>query len=211
MPPWTIFPTTGAQCRDCGLWRSSRGAICLPGEGPEHPAIAFVGEAPGEEEEAQHRNFYGRAGQLLTKAIKAAGLSRFEVWIANAVRCRPPHPLTGKNRKPTAHEVDCCHGFLDRELKRLKPRVIVAMGDTAMASIFGERVGGVLDSRGKTIWSETYGAWVVCTFHPAYLLRRPSEEFFFIQDVLRAKTIAEQGHLPQPSPTDYRVDRKSVV
>jgi DNA polymerase I-like protein with 3'-5' exonuclease and polymerase domains/uracil-DNA glycosylase len=117
--------------------------------------------------------------------------------------CRPHHPETNRNRKPSADEIDACHGYLVDELRTLHPKVIVCLGDTATYAVLGARPGGVLDSRGRAYWSETYQAWVVLSLHPAYVLRVPSQLDFLVVDLIKAKLIAETGRPATPAPVEY--------
>ena len=204
---WTVFASRAERCEACGCWEARDGGwkptVNQRGSGPLTAAIALVGEALGEDEEEQHQNFVGRAGRKLTQAIRLAGLYREDLWVCNAVRCRPTHPTTGKNRKPTAHEIDCCHGFLDAELRRIHPKVIVTLGDVATQAVLGYRPGGVLDHRGRALWSDVYNCWVVLSLHPAYVLRVPSQVDLLVWDLQRAKEIAESGRPPMPAPVVY--------
>src|SRR6266850_7357711 len=202
--PWSEFANPARRCRACGLFRRST-VIALPGEGPEAAQIALIGEGPGEEEEAREANFIGRAGEMLDGCIAEAGLHRSECWVANAVRCRPAHEVTWKNRKPTMHEVDCCRGYTLDELRRIQPRVIVALGDTPMTSLIGKQLGGVTSHRGKVRWSDEFNAWVVITFHPAYALRTHAMREFIVEDLRLAKRVLDEGAPPQPSPIQVDV------
>lgn len=135
------------------------------GEGNPNAAIVFVGEAPGEQEDLQGRPFIGRAGQLLEKMIEAMGLSREQVYITNVVKSRPP-----ENRTPAPDEIEAWRPYLNRELAIIKPKVIVALGKTA--------VQGLLKSDAKMSslrgsFQDYEGIKLMPTWHPAYLLRNP--------------------------------------
>ena len=125
----------------------------------------FIGEAPGADEDAQGLAFVGRAGQLLTKMIAAMGYTRDEVFIANICKCRPPG-----NRTPTPQEMAACIPFLKRQVAIVRPRFIVALGNTAILGLLGET--GILRIHGK--WRQFEGIPLMPTMHPAYLLRNPS-------------------------------------
>ena len=131
----------------------------------------MIGEGPGADEDAQGIPFVGRAGQLLTKMLEAPGVgfSREEVYISNTVKCRPPG-----NRNPEADELAACAPMLAAQLAALQPRVILALGSVATQSLLGTResIGRL---RGRV---HPYGAAVlVPTFHPAFLLRNPGQEY----------------------------------
>jgi uracil-DNA glycosylase family 4 len=142
------------------------------GVGNPHAELMFVGEAPGADEDAQGEPFVGRAGQLLTRIIGTMEYAREEVYIANVLKCRPDMPpgSTG-NRAPTAEEMAACLPYLRRQIQIIRPRIIVALGATAMNGLFGN-VRPMREVRGK--WHEFEGIPVMATYHPAYLLRNQS-------------------------------------
>ncbi|HCM43135.1 MAG TPA: uracil-DNA glycosylase [Candidatus Omnitrophota bacterium] len=152
-------------CTLCSELSSTRKKVVF-GSGNIRARLVFVGEAPGADEDEQGLPFVGRAGQLLTKMIEAMGLTRKDVFICNVLKCRPPG-----NRPPQPAEKASCKPFLLRQLELIKPEVICALGTHAAQSLLQtEETISVL--RGKT---HTYaGVKLVCTFHPAYLLRNPS-------------------------------------
>lgn len=152
-------------CTLCSELSSTRKKVVF-GSGNIRARLVFVGEAPGADEDEQGLPFVGRAGQLLTKMIEAMGLTRKDVFICNVLKCRPP-----ENRPPKPDEKANCKPFLLRQLELIKPEVICALGTHAAQSLLQtEETISVL--RGKT---HSYaGIKLVCTFHPAYLLRNPS-------------------------------------
>ncbi len=156
-----------SACTRCVLHKSRTNTV--PGQGQEnHPDILFVGEAPGADEDAQGIPFVGRSGQLLTKMIEAMGYSRETVFIANINKCRPPD-----NRKPAPDEMAVCLPFLKRQIALLQPKVIVALGATAVEGLVGMPKGmGITKVRGK--WLKFEGIDLMPTFHPAYMLRNPN-------------------------------------
>src|SRR5262245_46391152 len=195
------------DCQGCGLWKDKT-SVNVPGEGPAWAQIALVGEALGAEEDERGKPFVGDAGDQLTRCLAEAGMSRSDRGLTHSIRCRPttpaeprpnrPRPVP-RNRKPTAHEIGCCHGWLDDELRSLTAlRVLVALGDTAIGSILGpERpAGGVLENQGKVLWSSRYQCWVVCSLNPAYILRKPGEAVWLVSDLLQAQRIAATGQPP---------------
>lgn len=151
-------------CRNCGLCESRTNTV--PGQGNPHPEIMFIGEGPGADEDAQGLAFVGRAGKLLTQIIGAMGLTRDEVFIGNIVKCRPPD-----NRAPTPEEMAACIPYLERQIALLKPKIIVALGATAVKGLLGEQEVGITRLRGT--WMTYQGIDTMPTLHPAYLLRNP--------------------------------------
>jgi DNA polymerase len=129
----------------------------------------FVGEAPGADEDVQGEPFVGRAGQLLTRIIEAMGLGRDKVYIGNVLKCRPDTPgQSSGNRKPTSEEMKTCLPYLLEQIEIIQPRVIVALGATAIEGLFGRPMA---ITRVRGTWLEFRGVPVMPTYHPAYLLR----------------------------------------
>lgn len=131
--------------------------------------VMFVGEAPGADEDQQGEPFVGRAGQLLTRILTAMGRGRDSVYIANILKCRPDMPAGARgNRAPNPAEMSTCLPYLIRQIEIIRPRVIVALGGTAVKGLLGESwtIGA---ARGR--WHDFRGTPVLPTFHPAYLLR----------------------------------------
>jgi DNA polymerase len=139
------------------------------GVGDINAQLMFVGEAPGADEDQQGEPFVGRAGQLLTKIIQTMGLSRTSVYIANILKCRPDTPgqPTG-NRKPTPEEMQTCIPFLHEQIDLIRPKVIVALGATAVEGLLGKTIG-ITRLRGQ--WRTYRETPLMPTYHPAYLLR----------------------------------------
>ncbi|MDR3316866.1 MAG: uracil-DNA glycosylase [Puniceicoccales bacterium] len=134
--------------------------------------IFFCGEAPGADEEIQGEPFVGRAGQLLTKIISAMGLSRSDVYIGNILNWRPEMPSSHGNRPPTQEEMDLCLPFLRTQVEIVSPKVLVALGATAVNGLFGYDAGrSIGQMRGR--WHDFQGIPVMVTYHPSYLLRSP--------------------------------------
>ena len=142
------------------------------GVGNPAAELMFVGEAPGADEDAKGEPFVGRAGQLLTKIIEAMGFSREEIYIGNVLKCRPDMPpgVSG-NRKPRGEEMETCLPWLEQQIALIKPKVLVALGATALEGLLGE-TGAVGKTRGR--WFDFRGIPVMATYHPAYLLRNQS-------------------------------------
>lgn len=179
---------TVAACRRCSLHQTRTRTV--PGQGNPAPEILFVGEAPGADEDRQGLAFVGAAGQLLTRMIAAMGFTREQVFIANVLKCRPPN-----NRPPLPEEMETCLPYLRAQIAALKPKVIVALGATAIRGLLGETLG-ITKLRGR--WLSFDGIPVMPTFHPSYLLRTPSAKHAAwddLQAVLKAL-----GRTPPPSP-----------
>lgn len=139
------------------------------GVGSLDAEVMFVGEAPGADEDAQGEPFVGAAGQLLTRIIKAMGLSRETVYIANILKCRPDTPgQSSGNRKPTQDEMKTCLPYLLAQIDVIKPKVIVALGATAVEGLLG-KTEGITKLRGN--FKSFRDTPLMPTFHPAYLLR----------------------------------------
>lgn len=156
-----------AECTNCPLHASRKNTV--PGEGnAKSPDIMFVGEGPGAEEDEQGRPFVGEAGQLLDKMIAGMGCRRDEVFIANIVKCRPPG-----NRIPLPAEVDACLPHLKAQIALIRPKIIVALGKTAVQGLLHEEVA-ITRFRGR--WCSYEGIDLMPTYHPAYLLRSPGRK-----------------------------------
>lgn len=149
------------DCQRCKLGKG-RNQIVF-GAGTPLARVVFVGEAPGAEEDKQGIPFVGRAGQKLTQLIMSIGLSREEVYIANICKCRPP-----ENRRPEADEMATCEKFLIRQLAIIKPKIICAMGNTAIQSLLRVKEG-ISKLRGQLFRYENIP--VMATFHPSFLIR----------------------------------------
>jgi DNA polymerase len=155
-------------CVKCAHLASSRKNVAF-GVGSIDAQLMFVGEAPGADEDEQGEPFVGKAGQLLTKIIQATGLSRADVYIANILKCRPDTPgQTAGNRKPTSDEMATCIPYLHEQIDLIRPRVIVALGATAVEGLLGKTLG-ITKLRGT--WKTYRGTPLMPTYHPAYLLR----------------------------------------
>jgi uracil-DNA glycosylase family 4 len=155
-------------CVKCpNLVKSRRNVVF--GVGSIDAELMFVGEAPGADEDVQGEPFVGAAGQLLTKMIQAMGLSRQVVYIANILKCRPDTPgQSYGNRKPTPEEMKTCIPYLHAQIDLIKPKVLVALGGTAVEGLLGAN-GGIMKMRGR--WQTYRGIPLMPTFHPSYLLR----------------------------------------
>jgi DNA polymerase len=151
------------ECTRCRLHEGRTNLVF--GEGNPRARLVFVGEGPGRDEDMQGKPFVGRSGQLLTKIIQAMGLKREDVYICNVVKCRPPN-----NRTPEQSEMDTCEQFLFKQIRFIKPEVIVCLGATAAKSILKTK-DSLGSLRGK--FHMYSGSKLMVTYHPAALLRNP--------------------------------------
>ena len=173
-----------AVCTLCPHLAESRTQIVF-GTGNPDAQIMFIGEAPGADEDAQGEPFVGRAGQLLTKIIAAMGFSREDVYIANVLKSRPDMPPAAPgNRPPTLVEMQNCLPFLIEQINIVQPKVLVALGATAVEGLLGTR-GVMRELRGK--WHSFNGTPLMITYHPSYLLRNqsPAEKRKVWEDMLK--------------------------
>ncbi len=178
MRSWYRLRQEIKQCRRCKLCEARNNVVI--GQGDQRARVMFIGEGPGQQEDLFGVPFVGRAGELLTKIIQAMGLTRDEVYIGNAVKCRPPN-----NRQPEQEEMEACFPYLRRQIELIRPEVIVLLGATAWKALFGPQEHGLNRVRGK--WLEWEGIPVMPTWHPVYLLRQPSakrETWKDIQEVM---------------------------
>ena len=158
------------QCVQCAHLVASRTQVVF-GVGNIDAELMFVGEAPGADEDAQGEPFVGAAGQLLTRMITAMGLTRDTVYIANILKCRPDMPAgSSGNRKPTPEEMQTCIPYLHAQIDLIRPRVLVALGGTAVEGLLGK--SGISKLRGQ--WQTYRGLPLMPTYHPSYLLRNQS-------------------------------------
>jgi uracil-DNA glycosylase len=174
-----ILDDIGPDCQRCKLAKLGRKQIVF-GTGDPQAELMFIGEGPGADEDAQGLPFVGRAGQLLNNMIGAMGLKREQVYIANIVKCRPPG-----NRTPERDECDTCSPFLMRQIRVVRPKVIVALGATAAKNLLGMN-DSMASLRGRfydfspkrvlTDIDEPFDCKLAVTYHPAFLLRDPRQK-----------------------------------
>ena len=171
-------------CVKCSHLAAARKNVVF-GVGSIDAELMFVGEAPGAEEDLQGEPFVGKAGQLLTRIIQTMGLTRQTVYIGNILKCRPdtPNQPTG-NRKPTPEEMKVCFPYLQEQIDLIRPKVLVALGATAMEGLLGKPVY-ITKIRGQ--WQSCRGIPLMPTYHPAYLLRNqnPIEKRRVWEDMLQ--------------------------
>lgn len=155
-------------CTHCPHLVKSRTQVVF-GVGNPEAELMFIGEAPGADEDLVGEPFVGKAGQLLTRIIETMGFRRSEIYIANVLKCRPDMPADKSgNRKPTTEEMDTCKPYLLEQISIIQPRVLVALGATALEGLIG---GPVAITKIRGTWKEFRGIPMMPTFHPAYLLR----------------------------------------
>ena len=166
-------PSKLDECRRCELWQHATQAV--GGAGPKRAPIMIVGEQPGDQEDLAGAPFVGPAGKLLDQVFEQAGLDRKSVYLTNAVKHFKWEPR-GKRRlhkTPVQREIEACHYWLEKELAACKPKVIVAMGATALKSVMQEKNVTLKDKLGRPV---RHGdSWVVTIYHPSYVLRVPDE------------------------------------
>jgi DNA polymerase len=163
-----------ADCTRCHLYKNATQTVF--GEGPEDAKIVMVGEQPGDQEDIQGRPFVGPAGRLLDRALVEAGIDRTNVYVTNAVKHFKFEPRGKKriHKKPDRPEIEACKWWLERELKVLRPELIVALGGTAAEALFGRAVK-VLSERGR-IADDPRGFRMLVTVHPSMILRVPDAD-----------------------------------
>ena len=167
------------RCTHCKELAASRRSVVF-GSGNRTADLVFVGEAPGAEEDRQGLPFVGPAGQLLTKMIESIGFRREEVYIANVLKCRPPG-----NRTPKPAEIENCEPYLAAQLSLIQPKLICALGTFAAQTLL-KTTTPISALRGRIHRYQQIP--VICTFHPAYLLRSPAEKGKAWEDLKKVRT-----------------------
>ncbi|KON79631.1 uracil-DNA glycosylase [Azoarcus sp. PA01] len=180
---WDALEAEIRACTACRLCERRRQAV--PGVGDRHASWMFVGEGPGAEEDQRGEPFVGVAGKLLDAMLAAIGLKRGEeVYIANAVKCRPPH-----NRTPGNDEIEACQPYLARQIALVRPRLLVALGRPAARALLGVDVA-IGAARGQVF--SCRGTPVIVTYHPAYLLRNQRDKAKVWEDLCFARELMEK-------------------
>lgn len=175
---WEALTEMIHACRACGLCAARKQAV--PGVGDREADWLFVGEGPGAEEDARGEPFVGQAGKLLDSMLAAIDLKRGnDVYIANAVKCRPP-----ENRTPLPEETETCRPFLQRQIELIQPRLIVALGRPAAQTLLQSEVK-IGAARGQLF--DYAGIPVIVTYHPAYLLRNLADKAKAWEDLVFAR------------------------
>ncbi len=183
---WDELAAAVAACRQCRLCEARKQAVL--GVGDLEADWLFVGEAPGAEEDLRGEPFVGQAGKLLDNMLAAIGLKRGQdVYIANAVKCRPP-----ENRTPVPEEAATCRPYLARQIELLQPKLIVALGRPAAQTLLQAEVK-IAAARGKL--HDYHGIPLIITYHPAYLLRTLLDKAKAWEDLcfMRRTMVARKG------------------
>ena len=177
-----------AVCTKCELHYSRKHAV--PGEGPAHAELLFIGEGPGFHENEQGRPFVGAAGKFLEELLAHIGLRRDQVFITNVVKCRPPG-----NRDPRPEEVEICTSlYLDRQVQAINPKVIVTLGRYSMAKYLPN--GKISDLHGQAIWVK--GRLIIPMYHPAAALHQASLKPIVERDFAKLpELIAKANQIPE--------------
>ena len=167
------------ECTRCKLSKGRTKIVF--GTGSPKARLMFVGEGPGRDEDLSGEPFVGRAGKLLTDMIKAMGLQREDVYIANIVKCRPP-----ENRQPEHDEVEACSPFLMRQIDVIRPQVICTLGNTPTQTLL-QTTQGISKFRGQ--WFDFRDTKLLPTYHPAYLLRNPAAKADVWKDLQKVMAV----------------------
>jgi uracil-DNA glycosylase family 4 len=180
---WDELRTTVAACTNCSLHTSRTQTVF--GVGDPQADWMIIGEAPGAEEDRRGEPFVGRAGKLLDEMLRAVGQSRDRVFIANILKCRPPN-----NRDPKPEESAACRSYLQRQIELVEPKIILAVGRIAAQLLLetNEPVGRLRGSR-----HQLGDTPLVVTYHPAYLLRSPSQKCKAWDDLCLAKRLIREA------------------
>lgn len=180
-------------CDDCALARGRTRAV--PGEGPEHAEIMFIGEGPGYNEDQQGRPFVGAAGQFLEQLLTSAGLSRSQVYITNMVKCRPP-----ENRDPLPGEISACSKYLDQQIGLVSPKIIVTLGRHSLGKFLPGQIISKVHGKPRKMGERT----VYPMYHPAAALHQANlrkdveQDFKGLAALLKESAQAEAPQAPEP-------------
>jgi uracil-DNA glycosylase len=169
-------------CQKCVLYHSRKKAV--PGEGPAHAEIMFIGEGPGFHENEQGRPFVGAAGQFLDELLAQAGLKRSDVWIGNVVKCRPPG-----NRDPLPEELAACNEYLERQIAAINPKIIITLGRYSMGKFMpGAKISSVHGQMRRV-----GDRFVIAMFHPAAALHQAALKPAIMKDFGQLPKMLEQA------------------
>lgn len=173
------------KCKKCNLHKTRQNTVF--GEGDPDSDIMIIGEAPGREEDEVGRPFIGRAGKLLNEFLKSIGLNRDLVFIVNTIKCRPP-----ENRDPETVEINACSDYLDQQINIIKPKVLVLLGKVAANRLLGEDIP-MSELRLKKFFIDKYDIPIIVFYHPAYILRSPSQKKKVWDDLQYLKGIIDSN------------------
>lgn len=181
MMDWDTLKAACAQCHNCTLGETRHNVVF--GVGDEHAEVMFIGEGPGENEDLQGEPFVGAAGHLLDDMLEIIGLHRSQVYIANIVKCRPPH-----NRDPLNTEQDACIAYLRAPVALIQPKIIVCLGRIAAMRLIRSNFK-ITREHGQ--WTEKGGVQMMAIYHPSALLRDPDKRPDTFEDL---KALQRQIH-----------------
>jgi len=180
---WDVLESEVKNCTKCSLHKNRTQTVF--GCGNKESDWLFIGEAPGKDEDLQGEPFVGRAGRLLNEIIFSIGLNREEIYIANILKCRPPN-----NRDPSSKEIHLCSSYLEQQIKMISPKIIIAVGRIAAQNLLGSDLTmGKL--RGTVHRYSSEKIPVVVLYHPAYLLRSPTQKYKVWSDLQLATAVME--------------------
>ena len=174
---WRKLKRDCERCERCGLCRGRHNLVFA--DGNEKAKVMLIGEGPGEQEDLQGRPFVGPAGKFLDNMLELIDLDRTKVYIANVVKCRPPH-----NRDPLPEEQEACSSFLARQIALVRPMIIVCLGRIAAQGIMKK---DMRITREHGIWYEHDGMMYMATYHPSALLRDESKRPEAFDDLVRLR------------------------
>lgn len=183
---WATLDKSIRSCKNCALARGRKQAV--PGSGDHQADWLLVGEAPGADEDMAGLPFVGQSGKLLDAMLAALGPNRDKgVYLTNAVKCRPEN-----NRTPETAEIDACNAFLNQQIAQIQPKIILVLGRPAAYAVLGQEAS-IQSLRGSIHYRQQADRQipVVVTYHPAYLLREPTEKWKAWQDLLLARRSLE--------------------
>lgn len=184
-----------AKCQRCPLHKTAE-HVCLLGQGPRPNEVMIIGEAPGAEEDEEGLPFVGRAGQLLNELLENAGFERSDLYVTNAVHCRPPD-----NRAPKRAEIKACRYWLNTEQGAVRPKFVLLLGNTAIQAVLDLK--GIRALRGKPIQRD--GITYFPVYHPSFALRDPRFEPVLRQDIRTFFSIVNHGGIPQEKGVSYTI------
>lgn len=170
-------------CKKCSLSETRNNVVF--GKGSQEAKILIIGEAPGKEEDQTGEPFVGRAGKLLNEILFSMRLTRENVYITNTVKCRPP-----ENRNPNSFEIKSCSDFLDNQINHISPKIIILLGKVAAESIMNSSEP-MASLRGKVHYYKDTEIPMIVFYHPAYLLRCPSEKRKVWDDILLMRSVTD--------------------
>ena len=169
-------------CQKCALYHSRK--LAVPGEGPAHSEVMFIGEGPGFHENEQGRPFVGAAGNFLNELLTEAGLKRPNVWIGNVVKCRPPG-----NRAPLPEELTACNEYLERQIAAINPKIIITLGRFSMSKYMpGAKISSVHGQMQRV-----GDRFVIAMFHPAAALHQAALKPAILKDFAQLPKLLEQA------------------